>query len=149
MYIIVPVIVAFLFLCGCNEAATQNTNTSDSANSTPGSSDDRWSFAIEGLPKIEGSAIVRMGMGNKVNYTMGSSDVTIQVSMRGSADRTSMNFKFVEAGIYCVKNRETVLDLGDDRAVVSGKVGCRSADANPSDHNWDSTSIDGWFDLND
>lgn len=133
----IVIIAALLLLVAPIEAAEQNT------------SDARWSFAVEGLPEIEGKVITRMGFGNNINYQMGSSDATIQVSMRGSPERTSMMFKFNDAGINCVKNQETVLEFGEDRAMVSGKVGCRSVDASPGDRTWDIVGIEGWFDLKD
>lgn len=106
-----------------------------------GSSDTRFLIEVEGMPKIEGSVVVSLGFGANMKYTLGTSESTVNISMPGE----SLVIRYTEAGFICQNYGEATFEFGNDQATISGKVGCRTDDAHPSERK--DTAIKGWFDL--
>jgi hypothetical protein len=117
-----------LLLCACGDAQS-------------GSGNSNFLIEVEGMPRLEGKPVVSMGMGSNRQYTMGTSDATVSISTPG--DRIMI--KFNESGVNCGNYGDVTLEIGDDRAVLSGEVGCLAPGAHPKDR--ESATITGWFDL--
>ena len=120
--------VSLLLLYLCSEEAS-------------GSSDTGFLIEVEGMPEIEGSVVVSMGFGSNMNYTLGTSEATVSISMPGER----LVIKYTEAGFICQNYGEATFEFGNDRATIYGKVGCRTNDAHPGER--EDAAIEGWFDL--
>ncbi len=57
----------------------------------------------------------------------------------------SLVIRYTEAGFICQNYGEAAFEFGNDQATISGKVGCRTDDAHPSERK--DAAIEGWFDL--
>lgn len=102
-----------------------------------------WSFAVEGMPAIEGSVVVKTGIGANFKYSAASADATISFSMPGER----LVIKYREAKFTCVNSPETVVHMDNNRTTFSGAVRCFIGAAKPDER--EGAAIEGWLDLQD
>ncbi len=103
--------------------------------------DIRWFFAVEGLQEIQGSTIVKTGMGSNYRYSAGSLNATVSLSMPAKA----LMIKYREPDVTCGGSGNTDVEVVNDRAVFSGLVRCFKPGAGPADA--EEHPIEGWFEL--
>lgn len=106
-----------------------------------------WSFAVEGMPLLEGDIVVKTGFGTHMNYGLASPEATIQISRRGDTAPVGITIKYTESGMICMNYGDAVVNMENSTATVSGKVGCRAQDAHPRERN--DKPIEARFELKD
>lgn len=104
-------------------------------------SSDGFLIEVDGMPRIEGSAVVSLGFGSNMKYSLASSEASVSVAMPGER----LTIKYLKNGQTCQNFGDTHIEFGESRAEISGKVGCRTKEAPMGDR--EDVSINGWFDL--
>ena len=93
------------------------------------------------MPTLKGKSIVSMGLGSRQQYTLGTTSSTVTISTPG--DRIMVRYS--ESGVNCGNYGDAIIELGEDRASISGKVACIAPGVHPRDR--ENAAISGWFDL--
>ena len=104
---------------------------------------DRWFFAVESMPEIQGSLIVKTGFGSNYRYSVASPEATISLSM--PSGRPMIKYKSTK--VSCANSANTKVETEEDRAVFSGTMRCFSQMTRPAGHT--EHAIEGWFTLKD
>ena len=104
-------------------------------------SSDGFLIEVDGMPRIEGSSVVSLGFGSNMKYSLATSEASFSLAMPGER----LTIKYLKGGQTCQNFGDTHIEFGESRAEISGKVGCRSNEAQAGDR--EDVSIKGWFEL--
>lgn len=104
-------------------------------------SSDGFLIEVDGMPKIEGRSVVSLGIGSNMKYSFATSEASVSVAMPGER----LTIKYLKGGQTCQNFGDTHIEFGESRAEISGKVGCRSNEAQTGDR--EDVAITGWFEL--
>lgn len=102
---------------------------------------DDFMIEVEGMPKIEGGALVKVGFGNNMKYSFGTTEARVSIAMPGER----LSIKFQEAGLTCQNFGDTSIEFGETKAEITGKVGCLAQGAKMDERQ--DLNIQGWFNL--
>ena len=146
-------IAVFIVLSGCSsESGAEKTVTNDrgvnsNAPTSPPqqSSSHKWEINVDGLPAQTGRVITGSTKNGFGNYSLANSSATASIRLAEDNPAGSITIKYKEDNIICANFGDATTLVKDNRAMLSGSVGCYAKDENPG--NQKPSAIEGWFEL--